>query len=381
MDRYESTAELPYNNWLILPKGTDSEDSYSGSTPRKTIAKRGLHTLFIRGVLGALFVSLPLAAHAGVFSYVASLFGGTESAQAQVATPHNSQTMPLLQAALNIDPNPAKGGGEVIVVGGTSLLSEAGPSGTIADIEERPATSDQISVYVVREGDTLSQIAELFNVSVNTIRWANDIDIKESIQPGETLVILPVSGVRHTVKSGDTLKSIVAKYEGHIEEVLQYNGLSEDATLAVGDVIVVPNGEIPTPSGSSAARTITQRSSGSSVAVSSGYFIRPVDGIKTQGVHGYNGIDTGAPAGTPIVAAAAGEVIVSRGSGWNGGYGLYIVIRHNNGTQTLYAHNSRNIVYPGDRVVQGQVIGYVGSTGRSTGNHLHFEVRGARNPF
>lgn len=265
-----------------------------------------------------------------------------------------------------------------MVVGGVALLAESGPSGTAADIEERPTSSDQISIYVVREGDTLSQIADMFKVSVNTIRWANDIGPEKSIQPGETLVILPISGVRHTVKRGDTLSSIAKKYGGEFNEVMSYNGLPADAELTVGDVVVVPNGEItaskPVAGGGS-------KKTGGSVPSVAGDFIRPVNGLKTQGLHGYNGIDLGAPAGTPIVAAAAGEVIVSRAAGWNGGYGEYIVIRHGNGTQTLYAHNSQNIVYTGDTVIQGQVIGYVGSTGKSTGAHLHFEVRGAKNPF
>lgn len=329
----------------------------------------------------SLFLLAPVWTHAGVLSYVASLFTwGASTVEELVSTPQNSQTMPLLAAALNIDPNPAKGGGDITVVGGTSLLAEAGPSGTLADIEERPATSDQISLYVVREGDTLSQIATIFNVSINTIRWANDINAGESIQPGETLVILPVSGIRHTVEKGDTLKSIVTTYHGDIDEVLQYNGLTESTVLAVGDVVVVPNGEIPAQKGSSSTHTSSTYSGGGTV-VNDGYYVRPVNGVRTQGIHGYNAVDIGAPAGTPIVASATGDVIVSRSAGWNGGYGSYVVIRHNNGTQTLYSHLSQNIVYTGDRVVQGQIIGYVGSTGRATGPHLHFEIRGARNPF
>jgi len=110
--------------------------------------------------------------------------------------------------------------------------------------------------------------------------------------------------------------------------------------------------------------------------------MRPISGgQKSQGLHGYNGVDLDTYGGAPIFAAANGKVIISKSSGWNGGYGKYVVISHGNGTQTLYAHNSQNIVYPGQNVVKGQVIGYIGSTGRSTGSHLHFEVRGAQNPF
>ena len=113
-----------------------------------------------------------------------------------------------------------------------------------------------------------------------------------------------------------------------------------------------------------------------------GYYTRPVlRAQKSQGLHGYNGIDLASYIGAPILAAAGGEVIIARDSGWNGGYGNYIVINHPNGTQTLYGHLQSLIVYPGKYVVRGEVIGYMGSTGRSTGSHLHFEVRGAKNPF
>jgi murein DD-endopeptidase MepM/ murein hydrolase activator NlpD len=101
----------------------------------------------------------------------------------------------------------------------------------------------------------------------------------------------------------------------------------------------------------------------------------------TQGLHGYNGIDIGVPTGTAIYAAAGGTVIISRNSGWNGGYGDYIVISHDNGVQTLYGHLSRTVVQTGARVEQGDIIGYSGMTGKATGPHLHFEVRGAKNPF
>ena len=103
--------------------------------------------------------------------------------------------------------------------------------------------------------------------------------------------------------------------------------------------------------------------------------------MRTQGVHGYNGIDIGAGRGTAIYAAAAGTVIVSRSSGWNGGYGNYVVIAHDNGVQTLYAHLDSVNVGAGQRVNQGSLLGGMGATGKVTGVHLHFEVRGAKNPF
>lgn len=298
---------------------------------------------------------------------------------------YNSQTLPLLRAARNQDPNPAKGGGDITVVEGKALLPETGPYGSRADIEDRPPSADEISVYIVREGDNLSQIAEMFGVTSNTIRWANDIGVKGTIQPGQTLVILPVVGVQHTIEDGDTLKSLAKKYDADLEEMMQFNGLEDGATLALGEKIMIPGGEVIAPkptartSGSRGATSPLRGASGPSI---DGYYIHPVPGSrKSQGLHGYNALDFAAPIGTPIRASASGKVIISRASGWNGGYGNYIVVDHPNGTQTLYSHLSQNIVWVGQHVVQGQVLGYMGSTGRSTGPHLHFEVRGAKNPF
>ena len=108
--------------------------------------------------------------------------------------------MALLEAA--ISPSQSIGGGDITIIEGSTLVPESGPVGQpVSLLQERG--SSQVSTYVVREGDTLSQIANMFSVSVNTIKWGNDIE--NTISPGQTLVILPISGVRHTVKSGDTL--------------------------------------------------------------------------------------------------------------------------------------------------------------------------------
>ena len=195
------------------------------------------------------------------------------------------------------------------------------------------------------------------------------------------LLILPVSGIRHTVVAGETVASIAKRYKGDAEEIIQFNDLDALGTLAKGDIVMIPDGEEETSVATSnaGAKTPVKGTGGPSYA---GYYIRPIaGGVKTQGLHGYNGVDLAASAGTPIMAAASGQVIVSKSGAWNGGYGNYVVIKHNNGTQTLYAHNSKNIVAVGQPVVQGQVIGYVGSTGKSTGPHVHFEIRGAKNPF
>lgn len=292
----------------------------------------------------------------------------------------NAQNIQLLESSPNYESIGARGGGDITIVNNNSLLPDSGPMGTIADIEDKSG-SDQISIYVVREGDSLSQIASMFNVSVNTIIWSNDIDRASKIVPGQTLVILPISGVKYEVKKGDTVKSIAKKLNSDADEIIQFNDLPSSGQLAEGQTIIVPNGEIaPTPSIKPGLKSNPVRgANGPSYA---GYYIRPIaDGRKSQGLHGYNGVDLADSCGTPVMASASGDVIISREGGWNGGYGKYVVIDHPNGTQTLYSHLSSNIVSAGWHVVKGQIIGYVGSTGKSTGCHLHFEVRGAKNPF
>ena len=285
----------------------------------------------------------------------------------------NSQTMNLLEGFLNINPT-STGGAEIAIVDSVALESSRGESEVFVDLGK--SGTGQISVYVVRKGDTLSEIAEMFGVSTNTIVWANNIKAS-SIKEGQELVILPISGVRHVVKSGDTIKSLATKYKADFDEILSYNGLATDAKIKPGDIVVIPDGVI------SATQTSLAKTSGlQTYPVYSGFYLRPiVGGRKTQGIHGNNGVDLAAPTGVPILASADGKVIVSRAGGYNGGYGTYVVISHANGTQTLYAHMSKDNVSVGQSVEQGQVIGTVGSTGKSTGPHVHFEVRGAKNPF
>lgn len=289
------------------------------------------------------------------------------------------QNMALLVA---IATPPSNGGSShVPVVENDALVPEAGPSGmAIPDSLINKPTSDQISIYVVREGDTLSQIAEMFNVTVNTIKWGNDLS-SNTLKVGETLVILPISGVKHIVVKGDTIQSLAKKYKGDASEILAYNNFKAGQSLEIGSEVIIPDGEVVPPpsvySGTSPLKPGT-----SSLKEYAGFYMRPiVGGRRSQGLHGYNGIDIAAPVGTPILASADGEVIISKSGGWNGGYGNYVVIRHSNGTQTLYSHNNANNVSIGDSVKQGDIIGFVGKTGKVTGAHLHFEIRGAKNPF
>jgi len=309
-----------------------------------------------------LLLVLPITVSAALMGAWGGLFG--KDANASGVLHDNIQSMKLLASPFHLDNNSA-----VTLVDESAIVSEKGPF----EGEGHKLGSDQISIYVVREGDTISEIAKMFDVSVNTIKWSNNLS-SSTLKVGSTLVILPVSGVKHTVVKGDTLAGIAKKYKGDVDEIASYNGLDKSEGLAVDTTIIIPDGEIT---------AISSHLSGSSgLKEYVGYFLRPIiGGHKTQGLHGHNGVDLASNYGSNVLAAADGEVIVSRQDGWNGGYGNYIVVKHGNGTQTLYAHLSGNAVSVGQSVKQGQIIGQMGNSGKATGIHLHFEVRGAKNPF
>ncbi len=324
-----------------------------------------------------LFLS-PASASAGVLSFVNGFFSGKQT-KAEKSTQNNSQNMPILQASVSPDPNFARGGGDITVVGDSALLPDSGSIGTWVDVLDNPDNNNngQISRYVVHEDDSLGTIAKMYGVSVNTIRWANNLTTSTVIKPGQVLIILPMDSIQHTVAGGETLEGIVKKYGGDINETLAFNGWSSGYKPEVGTIVIIPNGEGEPLINSG---TAVRRGGGLFENYYGDYYLRPIMSgyYISQGFHGYknSGIDMAAALGTPIFAVDDGYTTVSRCGGWNGGYGCYVVIEHSNKkTQALYAHMNQSIVSAGQYVVRGQVIGYVGSTGRSTGPHLHFELR------
>lgn len=274
--------------------------------------------------------------------------------------------------------------GCVNVTGGALLPCISNP-GTVDGVSDG---TDQIGVYVIRKGDSIAQIAKMFNVSANTILWANDMKKGDKLVEGDTLIILPMDGVKHVVVKGDTLKKIAEKYKIDVSDIVAVNDITIDTQLAVGQELIIPDAEMndeggdkPAPNLEASVKRDQDYYASHPIKNASGYFINPLPtGHKTQGLHDHSrAIDIGAPKGTPIYAAASGTVLFAK-TGYNGGFGNLVIINHPNGTQTYYAHQSSIAVNAGQQVSQGQVIGYVGSTGHSTGPHLHFEVRGARNP-
>ncbi|OGY89780.1 MAG: hypothetical protein A3B30_01095 [Candidatus Komeilibacteria bacterium RIFCSPLOWO2_01_FULL_52_15] len=240
---------------------------------------------------------------------------------------------------------------------------------------------DKIEVYTVGPGDTLGIIAEQYDISINTILWQNNLSYSSTLRPGQELSILPSDGVTHTVKAGDTVNAIAKKYQADPANIISKNKLADASDIRVGEVLIVPSGIKPTtlasrpPQRLSLPNIIQDIFTGTPPPDTGAKLFWPLLSHRITQYFGYRhtGVDVGDKRGNPIFAAESGKV---EESGWNrGGYGYRIVINHGNGIKTLYAHNSKLLVAVGETVTRGQVIALIGSTGRSTGPHLHFEVR------
>jgi murein DD-endopeptidase MepM/ murein hydrolase activator NlpD len=256
------------------------------------------------------------------------------------------------------------------------LAASTSDPGVTTSISDKGRT--EIIQYQVQDGDTVSSIAQKFGISTDTIMWQNNLSSKDAIRLGQTLQILPVDGVLHKVQKGDTIYSISKKYDVDPQEIISFpfNTFVNDETfeLAIGQTIIVPHGVMPAPStGIPAAPRAKQVTPDAGTVVATGSFAWPTNGIITQRYSWYHkAIDIANRAAPSILAADAGKVIAA---GWNStGYGNHVIIDHNNGYRTLYGHMSQILVTVGQTVNRGDKIGVMGSTGRSTGTHLHFEV-------
>lgn len=259
-------------------------------------------------------------------------------------------------------------------------------------IPNRPR--EDVRDYTVEAGDSLFEIAKAFNIKPETILWANyDLlnDNPDLVSVGMKLKIPPKDGVLYEWKEGDSIQSVAGQFEAKPEEILNWAGNNLDLIdpkVEPGTLVMVPGGHrefrqwlIPTiPRGKAGVSPSLYGAGtcegGYDGAYGTGAFIYPISQHQLSGNDywsGHLGLDFGAGDGTPVVAADSGVVVFS---GWaTGGYGIIVMIDHGNGYQTLYAHLSGTAVSCGRSVSQGTTIGYAGSTGNSTGTHLHFEVR------
>lgn len=244
-------------------------------------------------------------------------------------------------------------------------------------IPERPRLT--IETYTVQPGDTTQSIAALYGLEPTTIMWSNP-DVEKApdlLRVGQVVTILPIDGVYHTVEEGDTLVSLAEKYKVDASTIAAcpFNTLPADGTLEAGAHLIIPGGTKPY-----VARMVTAYEGPVPEDVAgSGYFRWPTSGIISNDYwYGHRAIDIASSLGTAIVAADDGYVSFA---GWTDvGYGYLVVVDHANGYQTYYAHLSNIFVIEGQAVSAGEVIGAMGSTGNSTGPHLHFEIRYAGYP-
>jgi murein DD-endopeptidase MepM/ murein hydrolase activator NlpD len=380
---------------IKLKKGTTRTHQLRNAVlPRITLFYKGqtLKACVVVFAICSIFMS-PTQAQAGFFSFLGDLFSVGASASeittidsAQNENVKNSQTVSLLEPALTTDLKNVSKDATVTIVGDEAIESKVGPLGTESDmLKGAYSSSAKINVYVVKAGDTLDSIAKSFNVTKQAIIYANsDIPKADLLKDGTSLVIIPLSGAIYTVKPTDTAESISKKYKISVADILEYNVLEKSSDLKAGMSIILVGVSksalidkpvvVKKPEPEKPADTTQVQGEPSGQIVKG--FIWPFPagmGRVSQKLHGANGMDMSAPKGTPI--------LIAKYSGYNGGYGYYVVENFSDGTQSLYGHMSKVVAVQGATVKQGDIIGYVGSTGKSTGPHLHFERRGGPNPF
>jgi murein DD-endopeptidase MepM/ murein hydrolase activator NlpD len=376
-----------------------------------------------------LFIAGVLHASATGFSGTTHILADQSDAGSAAIIDVNSQKMPLLEAPtssvstddsaadLVMADDDATGSSSAVSVADADLEaadSSTSPSTADTDVSNTPVAdssttsgtqtddgSYKVITYTVKSGDTLSGIAEHFGISTKTILQANSAKATSKLKVGQTLTILPVDGIQYTVVSGDSLGSIAAQYNASVSDILVYNGLTKDSIIKSGQTLLIPNATAASASDISSAGSVKSTikkavqkvadaalgvkvADADTSALADGYYMRPIKaGVKTQGIHDNNAVDLADACGTAVYASAAGTVTVAKdNNAWNGGFGNYVEINHDNGSQTLYAHFEKTEVSVGDQVAQGQEIGKMGETGEATGCHVHFEIHdGPVNPF
>lgn len=243
----------------------------------------------------------------------------------------------------------------------------------------------EITTYIISPGDTVSSIAQKFGISVNTILWENNLSSRSILKIGDELIILPSSGVSHLVSKGESLSYLAKHYDVSVEKILSANNLNNANSLKIGQKLIMPGASKPSTVrlAGSTNKVVTSAASGLEVIkslvkpspvknVSSG-MLWPTEGHRITQYYSWRhkGLDIANKTGTPLYASKSGTVIHS---GWSNGYGYNVLIDHGGGMRTRYAHASKLYVSKGDTVNKGESVAAMGSTGWSTGPHIHFEV-------
>jgi len=299
----------------------------------------------------------------------------------KVTSPTEPETTPLPPMTLSVDPSRS--------LDTDTVARLPIPHTTVPD-----RLRAQVITYIVQEGDNIFDVAALFSLDPETIVWSNREGLNDApwlIRPGLEIFILPVNGVYHTVRAGETAMSIAADYE--VEPAVLYNewnNLKEGEQLREGQLLVIPSGKgeevtwaPPQPTYTVAGASQLSWGVCSGVTFTgpgaTGWFIYPTGSSRVSGWYFHDprnpthiGLDYTCRLGDPLYAADNGIVTIA---GWNGGYGILVEVNHGNGFITRYGHFNDITVGCGQAIYQGQLLGYCGTTGWSSGPHLHFEIR------
>ncbi len=316
----------------------------------------------------------------------------TATPQAVAVVAQASPTPTLQPLILEVPPEaPTADGAEIIRLADVHTI-----------IPTRPRY--EVQKYTVVANDTLFVIAGKFNLEPETILWGNAFLAEDPnvLSVGQELNILPVNGALRIVQAGDTIEKIATVFHGTVEEIINFPGNDldpSDPVLVQGQNIIIPNGyrdlvvwQLPVITRTTVGVSSASGEPGACSGPFSGptgtfTFAWPAANHFLSGTNylpiGHPGIDIAAGLGAPIYASDTGVIVFA---GWSyRGYGNLVIIDHGNGWQTAYAHLSQINVTCGGAIYQGQVLGLAGSTGNSTGSHLHFEMRSASfgrvNPF
>lgn len=247
-----------------------------------------------------------------------------------------------------------------------NILDKNGKPLSMSDLFKEPVSYKN---YTVKKGDTIGSICLKFGLSnISTLIAVNNISNVRTLQAGQKLKVPSMDGLIHTVAKNQSLASIGAKYNVAMEDLLDVNELVEQ-DLQIGQTLFIPGAILDNTTLKQAMGELFIMPLSVKFRYSSMFGTRadPFTGVTTT----HKGIDMACPQGTPIRACCGGTVAMTSYSNL---YGNYVIINHGNGYQTLYGHMSKKVAKAGQVVSQGQLIGYVGSTGYSTGPHLHLSV-------
>ena len=252
---------------------------------------------------------------------------------------------------------------------GATLFPNVVPHTTISERERL-----EVITYTVQPNDNIWGIAQGFGLKAETVLWANPSVEKspDLLSVGQQLIIPPIDGIYYTVQAGDTAEKLAKTYQTSLDKIVSFNGLEEPYTLVTGQKVMLPDGRRKVVPPNYYPMTVVGKAP-RGAPTGSGRFAWPTQGLLSQQYwSGHLGVDIANRSGVPIRAADAGYVVMAGRDTW--GYGNQVVIDHGNGYMSRYAHLTTILVKAGASVEKNQKIGTMGSTGRSTGPHLHFEI-------